>query len=57
MCDDVLMSCNSDEQTPTRLHLQTRGLRKFARPYLDVHQDPAVVGNDGGELLQRQAQC
>ncbi len=51
------MSCNSDEQTPTRLHLQTRGLRKFARPYLDVHQDPAVVGNDGGELLQRQAQC
>ena len=54
--DHVLMLCDADEQTPGRLHVHTRGLRKFARPDLDVRRVPAVARDGAGELLQRLAQ-
>lgn len=54
--DHVLMLCDADPQAPGRLHVHTRGLRKFARPDLSVRRVPATARDAAGELLQRLAE-
>ena len=54
--DHVLMLCDADGQAPGRLHVHTRGLRKFARPDLSLRRVPAVARDVAGELLQRLAE-
>ncbi len=54
--DHVLMLCDADEQAPGRLHVHTRGLRKFARPDLSLRRVPAAARDAAGELLQRLAE-
>ncbi|NCT66608.1 MAG: hypothetical protein GXC76_03075 [Rhodanobacteraceae bacterium] len=48
--DHVLILCNEDEQHPGRLHVHTRGLRKFARPDLSIRNVPAELAESAGEL-------
>ncbi len=54
--DHVLMLCDGDPRVPGRLHVHTRGLRKFARPDLSLRQVPATARAAAGELLQRLAE-
>ncbi|HVB84078.1 MAG TPA: hypothetical protein VND63_04280 [Rhodanobacteraceae bacterium] len=54
--DHVLMLCDADAQVPGRLHVHTRGLRKFARPDLSLRRVPAAARDTAGELLQRLAE-
>lgn len=57
--DHVLMLCDAEDAddtgTPERLHVHTRGLRKFARPDLSLRRVPAAARDAAGELLQRLA--
>lgn len=58
--DHVLMLCDAedadDTRAPGRLHVHTRGLRKFARPDLSLRRVPAAARDAAGELLQRLAE-
>ena len=58
--DHVLMLCDAEGAdgigAPGRLHVHTRGLRKFARPDLSVRRVPAAARDAAGELLQQLAQ-
>ena len=51
--DHVLMLCDADAPTPGRLHVHSRGLRKFARPDLSLRGVPIAARDAAGELLQR----
>lgn len=51
--DHVLILCSEDEQASGRLHVHTRGLRKFARPDVSVRNVPPDAANLAGELAER----
>lgn len=51
--DHVLILCNDDERHAGRLHVHTRGLRKFARPDLGIRNVPPAAANIAGELAER----
>ena len=57
--DHVLILCDEDEQRAGRVRVHTRGLRKFARPDLDVRNVPPDAANIAGELAARfvEFQC
>ncbi len=49
----VLILCNEDERHAGRLHVHTRGLRKFARPDISVRNVPPAAASSAGELAER----
>jgi hypothetical protein len=51
--DHVLVLCDEDERARERLHVHTRGLRKFARPDVSVRNVPARAADLAGELAAR----
>lgn len=51
--DHVLILCNEDETHAGRLHVHTRGMRKFARPDISVRNVPADAANAAGQLVER----
>jgi hypothetical protein len=51
--DHVLILCNEDDHHAGRLHVHTRGLRKFARPDISIRNVPPVAANVAGELAER----
>lgn len=51
--DHVLILCSDDERNAGRLHVHTRGLRKFARPDVSICNVPPAVAGDAGELAER----
>lgn len=51
--DHVLILCNEDESNSGRLHVHTRGMRKFARPDISVRNVPPAAANIAGELADR----
>lgn len=51
--DHVLILCDEDEDHAGRLHVHTRGMRKFARPDLGVRNVPPAAANVAGELVER----
>ena len=48
--DHVLILCNDDEQHTDRLHVHTRGMRKFARPDISIRNVPASHAEIAGQL-------
>ncbi|MET0226250.1 MAG: hypothetical protein ABW187_07410 [Dokdonella sp.] len=50
--DHVLILCNEDTRNDGRLHVHTRGLRKFARPDLSIRNVPAAAAGSAGELAE-----
>lgn len=50
--DHVLILADADPDEATRMRVHTRGLRKFARPDLDIRNVPAALVNHAGELAQ-----
>ncbi len=50
--DHVLILCDADDEHPDRLRVHTRGLRKFARPDIDLRNVPAALSAAAGELAQ-----
>ena len=48
--DHVLILCDVDARHPGRLHVHTRGLRKFARPDIGIRNVPAEAANAAGAL-------
>lgn len=51
--DHVLILCNDDTRNDGRLHVHTRGLRKFARPDLSIRNVPPGAAGNAGELAER----
>jgi hypothetical protein len=51
--DHVLILCNEDDRHAGRLHVHTRGLRKFARPDLSLRNVPPAAAAHAGELAER----
>jgi hypothetical protein len=49
----VLILCNEDTRNEGRLHVHTRGLRKFARPDLSIRNVPPGAAGNAGELAER----
>ena len=50
--DHVLILCDGDDRNEGRLRVHTRGLRKFARPDLDIRNVPPALAANAGELAQ-----
>ena len=42
-----------DEQDPSRRHVHTRGMRKFARPDISIRNVPAQLAAHAGQLAER----
>lgn len=57
--DHVLILCSEDDEATDRLHVHTRGLRKFARPDVSVRNVPPAAAALAGELAERfvEFQC
>lgn len=51
--DHVLILCNEDERAAGRLHVHTRGMRKFARPDVSIRNVLPAAANVAGELAHR----
>jgi hypothetical protein len=51
--DHVLILCNEDEHAADRLHVHTRGMRKFARPDISIRNVPPAAAGVAGELADR----
>lgn len=51
--EHVLILCNEDTRHAGRLHVHTRGLRKFARPDLSIRNVPPAAASNAGELADR----
>ncbi len=51
--DHVLILCSEDERHEGRLHVHTRGLRKFARPDVSVRNVPPDAAATAGEMAER----
>ena len=51
--DHVLILCNEDDHAVGRLHVHTRGLRKFARPDISIRNVPPAAAMVAGELAER----
>jgi hypothetical protein len=51
--DHVLILCDADEEAAGRMHVHTRGMRKFARPDIGIRNVPSAVANVAGELAER----
>jgi hypothetical protein len=51
--DHVLILCDADEEHAGRLRVHTRGLRKFARPDIDIRNVPAAAADAAGALASR----
>lgn len=51
--DHVLILCNEDDQANGRLHVHTRGMRKFARPDISIRNVPPAATGVAGELADR----
>jgi hypothetical protein len=51
--DHVLILCSEDARTSGRLHVHTRGMRKFARPDISIRNVPPGAANVAGELADR----
>jgi len=50
--DHVLILCDGDDRNAGRLRVHTRGLRKFARPDIDIRNVPPAVAAHAGGLAQ-----
>jgi hypothetical protein len=53
--DHVLILCSEDDDATDRLHVHTRGLRKFARPDVSIRNVPLATASVAGELAERFA--
>ena len=51
--DHVLILGNEDHRAASRLHVHTRGLRKFARPDISIRNVPPNAATIAGELAER----
>ena len=51
--EHVLILCNEDDRHGGRLHVHTRGLRKFARPDVSIRNVPPAAASVAGELAER----
>lgn len=51
--DHVLILCDEDARNAGRLHVHTRGLRKFARPDVSLRNVPAEAASAAGELARQ----
>lgn len=51
--DHVLILCSEDTRNAGRLHVHTRGMRKFARPDVSIRNLPPAAANLAGELAER----
>jgi hypothetical protein len=51
--DHVLILCNEDRRNAGRVHVHTRGLRKFARPDVSLRNVPLAAASVAGELAER----
>ena len=51
--EHVLILCNEDTRHAGRLHVHTRGLRKFARPDVSIRNLPPAAASLAGELAER----
>lgn len=51
--DHVLILCSEDTRNAGRLHVHTRGLRKFARPDVSIRNLPPSAASLAGELAER----
>ncbi|MEP7042778.1 MAG: hypothetical protein ABI843_06925 [Dokdonella sp.] len=51
--DHVLILCNEDTRNAGRMHVHTRGLRKFARPDLSIRNVAPEAAGNAGELVAR----
>lgn len=51
--EHVLILCDEDARNGGRLHVHTRGLRKFARPDISVRNVPTPAAHLAGELAER----
>jgi hypothetical protein len=51
--DHVLILCSEEDDATQRLHVHTRGLRKFARPDVSVRNVPPTAAALAGELAER----
>lgn len=51
--DHVLILCDEDAQHAGRMHVHTRGLRKFARPDISLRNVPPGAADAAGELAGR----
>jgi hypothetical protein len=51
--DHVLILCDEDEVAAGRLHVHTRGMRKFARPDIGIRNVPPEAAGIAGELAER----
>ncbi|MEO5621989.1 MAG: hypothetical protein ABIO74_10770 [Dokdonella sp.] len=51
--EHVLILCNDDDLHSGRLHVHTRGLRKFARPDVSIRNVPPAAASVAGELSER----
>ncbi|MCE5233810.1 MAG: hypothetical protein ABFC67_04085 [Mizugakiibacter sp.] len=54
--EHVLILCSEDAEHAGRLHVHTRGMRKFARPDLSIRNVPAAAAGAAGQLAERFAQ-
>lgn len=50
--DHVLILCDADADNASRMRVHTRGLRKFARPDIDIRNVPPALAAHAGELTQ-----
>ncbi|MBO9661325.1 hypothetical protein [Dokdonella sp.] len=51
--DHVLILCDEDSRNDGRLHVHTRGLRKFARPDISVRNVPSDATDLAGGMAER----
>lgn len=51
--DHVLILASEDERHAGRVHVHTRGLRKFARPDISIRNVPKAVSALAGQLAER----
>jgi len=51
--EHVLILCDDDEEAAGRMHVHTRGMRKFARPDIGIRNVPPAAANVAGELADR----
>lgn len=51
--DHVLILCTEDTRNMGRLHVHTRGMRKFARPDVSIRNLPPAAAGLAGELAER----
>ena len=54
--DHVLILCGEDDRNEGRMHVHTRGLRKFARPDLSVRNVPPAAADAAGAMTQQFAE-